>query len=618
MRHQVPSLALILGTALAAAPLLSAQTTFVDVAPARGVDKVNLGRGSAMVDLDGDGLLDLLCTSGYGGIVPGDHTVLQQQGNGNFTDVTTAWGFGPDSRETFSVVAADFDEDGDVDLYFANGGFTNFVPDQVMRNDLDGSGVFTDVSPLSGPLTTKAFGATALDYDKDGDLDVFVSNNAFMTPQPCNLLRNDGGMAFMDVSVAAGITHLGTYRHCGAGDYDDDGWTDMAAGNFIGPNRLYRNLGDGTFDELASSAGVASLHDNYGFVFADFDQDAQLDVFLPKWQPTPTATPTSFFLNDGDGTFTDVTTGAGTGFTTDMGHNVHDVDADGHPDVFIGTGWPPEEHDDILYRMLPDGQGGLTAIDDSAASGILANGPSRCHGVSFGDVDDDGDIDIYLNLGGMAHNPDSVEANALWLNQGNGNSWLAVDLDGQLSPNMPAGARTTVLTNSDREVHGHYRLGSGFGNTDSPSQHLGLAGDLGAKRLTIRWPSGIEQIVLNPPVQQRFSVVETGLIIEGDPAPGASLELRMCGPDQDVAELFIGTVPISQPMPAFGGILGILPPFVGPIPIPLGSDGIHESTEVLPNDPGLSGLTALAQAWVHPIGVSPGGALTNVVTLVFP
>ena len=310
--------------------------------------------------------------------------------------------------------------------------------------------------------------------------------------------------------------------------------------------------------------------------------------------------------------------GAGTGFTTDMGHNVHDVAADGYPDVFLGTGWPPEEHDDVLYRIEPDGQGGLLALDESVASGITAQGPTRCHGVSFGHVDDDGDIDIYLNLGGMAHNPDSVEANVLWANQGNGRAWVAVDLVGSLSPRHPAGARTTLVSSADRAIHKLYRVGSGFGNTDSHTQHLGLGDEHMAKRLIVRWPSGVTQVVYHPSVEQRFTVVETGLLIEGDPAPGADLALSLGGPAFHVAGLFFGFVPIEEPLPAFGGVLGILPPSIGPIAIPLGAKGVHRSVQTLPNDPGLTGLTLLAQAWIHSPGVSPGGTLSQVQALVFP
>ncbi|MCB9898461.1 MAG: CRTAC1 family protein [Planctomycetes bacterium] len=618
MSLRPPRVSLLLAL-LAASP--AAQTTFVDVAHAAGVDFLNLGRGAAMIDLDGDGRLDLVCGSGYGGTMPGDEKVYRQKADHTFDDVTAAWGFLPNSEDAFSVLATDLDDDGDVDVYFANGGFAANQANQLLRNDLDTLGSFTDVSATAGDadLTDIAFGTTALDADLDGDLDLFVSDNGSgATPGGVHLLRNDGALQFTEVTVAAGMDATGWFRHCGAGDYDNDGWPDVGAGNYTGANVLYHNDADGTFTNVAAKAGVLSPDQNYGFVFADFDNDGWLDVFLPKWQPQVSAVPTTFLLNAGDGTFTDVTDGMETGFHTDMGHNVADVDADGYPDVFIGTGWPYGAYKDILFLVRPDGLGGLIATDASAASGIEAVGETRCHGVAFGDYDEDGDVDIYLNLGGMSHAPDTAQANVLWQNQGNGNHWLQLDPRGVLSSRTPAGLHGELVVPGRDPVQRTLMVGSGFGNTDAPALHFGTGDASGPAEVRLRWPSGIVQTLLLPGIDTRHTVVETGLRLLGQVELGGLVTLQACGPAGQIAELMIGTQAAHLPLPKFGGYLELLPPLVGPLPVPLGPAGLLELPVPLPDDPALSGATISLQAWTHDPGGIAGSGLSNRIDLVFP
>lgn len=479
----------------------NAQLTFVDRAEETGTTNLSFGRGSAMIDLDGDGQLDIIA-----GNTDSRNEFFHQLPDHTFENVNVEWGIAPLERTTFGVLATDFDNDGDADVYFINGGFLDFQANRLLRNDLNVSGVFTNVSGASGAAggVARTFGGTALDYDRDGDVDIFLTVNE---AGPCMLLRNDGNLFFTDVSVSAGLFQTGAFRHCSSGDFNNDGWIDVAVGHFDAPNLLYRNNGDGTFTDVAASAGVQSPPKNFGLVLEDFDNDGWMDIYAPKWQKIATMN-SPLFHNDGDGTFTDVTAGSGMTGQTDMGHNTGDLDGDGYPDIYIGTGAPDFPADDILFLITPDGSGGLVATDVSHSSGITSNGPTRCHGMPFGDYDKNGFIDIYANNGGMGDLPETMEENFLWQNQGNDNGWTALRLTGVASNRSAVGTRSVAVTSSGREIHRYLDVGSGFANTDSPIQHYGIGLDGEIEHIEIRWPSGNRQFVPHPPLSRITDVTE--------------------------------------------------------------------------------------------------------------
>lgn len=612
-RLALPVLVLVLGSGLAG------QVTFVDVGGAAGVDVLNLGRGAAWADLDNDGLQDLILANGVG-TLGGLNSVLRHQPDHTFEEVGAAWGLPQDHVDTFSVLACDLDNDGDRDLYYGNGGFFGPQVNQLFRNDLSTSGVFTDMAAQSGdaPVDNINFGLGALDYDLDGDLDVFCSSNDRVFDQPCYLLRNDGALVFSDVSSAAGIdTLLAKWRHVGIADFDLDGYPDVGVGSYSGANALWRNNGDATFTDVAAAAGVDSPSNNYGFNFHDLDNDGWVDVFLPKYNLPAQIDPTTFLLNDGDGTFTDVT--ANTAHTVDMGHGMHDLDNDGYPDALLGTGFPGSALDDVLYWITPDGQGGIDITDGTAASGILAVGPTRCHGVAYADYDEDGDVDVLLNLGGMgAAIPGSPEESVLWENQGTSNHWIEVDLTGVLSPREPAGARVEVASSPTQSMYQWQHAVRGFGSGTPRFLHIGLGADPSIDAVRVRWPSGVTQTYLGAVAETRLALTETGMRLTGAVDLGATVQLDVCGGPGYVAELLLGTASASLPLPQYHGVLEVAVPFVGPFALPLDAQGQLSTPLPLPNDPLLSGNSIFMQAWVHEPGGSADSTLSNLIELAFP
>lgn len=595
-------------TLLAGPP--SGELLFLDRGAETNTDLVSFGRGAGTADLDGDGLPDFVATdSGT------SNSFLRQLPDHTFESANAVWGIAPVVQHSWGVLIADYDNDGDADVFFPNGGFWGPEPNQLLRNDLEPSGSFIDVSVAAGDVTEaeKNFGGTVLDYDRDGDLDAFLTTAG----GTCTLLENEGDLTFSDVSVAAGIVHTGPFRHCSAGDYDNDGWVDVGAGELV-RNRVYHNEGDGTFTEVGTQLGLASPNPagNFGLVFTDFDRDGWLDAYVPKYQENPTG-PSKVYLNQGDGTFVDVTQGSAITGQTDMGHDVGDLDADGSPDIYIGTGAPQATYDDVVFKITPGGSDALVATDVSSAWGLLESGPTRLHGMAMGDYDLDGDVDVYSCTGGPSHLAWTLERNCLWQNQGNANGWIALDLVGVLSPRTAVGARTSARTPSGHEAHDQVSVGRGFANTPSATQHLGLGAESAIDHVQIDWPSGVRQTLLAPAANQRLTVVETGMRMLGTPSPGGTVVLETCGPAANDSLLLYSFTSLSLPLPSFGGVLGLGLPFVVAGSFSLDAHGKHALELFLPDDPALTGATIWLQSWIHPPGATTGGVLSNTVSLTF-
>lgn len=604
---------MLLSLILSQIPLLD------DVAAAKGANVQTFGRGGAIADLDGDGRLDLI----VGNDGAWDY-VLRQKPDGSYEDVSLAWDVPDDGLRTWGVLAADFDNDGDVDLYYPAGGFDEPERNRFLRNDLNVIGKFTNVTDFcgaAGAVDDATFGATALDYDRDGDLDIFATVNVNIDrvpgpPASCHLYRNDGGLYFTEVSLAAGIVDLGDWKHCSSGDFDNDGWIDIAAGNMKGPNALYRNNGDGTFTNVAVAAGVSDPLRNFGMVLDDFNNDGWLDVYAAKYFMNPTR-PSGVYLNNGNGTFRDVTYSSGMGGQDDMGHNTGDLNGDSYPDIFVGTGHPFMANLDFLYMVEPNGNG-LRITDVSDASGIRSPGPTRGHGAPMGDLNGDGFLDFFAVNGGPFDLPSTIETCALFYNRGNSNTWIKARLTGVWSNRSAVGARLHAQRDDGKSTWRQVTCGKGFANTDAAEQVLSLGTAGGVTQLDVIWPSGVTQTILPVALSSTVDLVETGIRLASPSTvpTGSSFTLEACGKAGHTVTPWIGEFLAEIPAPHLGGMARLRRPAT-PLPsFTLGAGGTGSAMVQIPNDPNLAGRTFHVQAQiVDSVALPTDLALTNTVTI---
>ena len=413
--------------------------------------------GACAADYDNDGNLDLYVASF------GVNHLLRNRGAAVFNEVTVAAGVGDDKRGT-SCAWGDFNGDGLLDLYVTNYFLVtqdDRVPGVLYRNN--GDGTFTDITLATIDLETirvAGFGVSWLDYDNDGDLDLYLVNDFGHLTQPNVLLRNDGPhpekpWTFSDVSEISGADLEQFGMGLATGDYDNDGWLDVYATD-IGRNELLHNRGDGTFEDSTDAAGVGrpshpatDWHNvGWGALFFDFDNDADLDLYAVA------------------------------------GH----LDSEG-----IGDG--QDYQPNALFRN----EGGLVFADVSAGSG--ADDPRAGRGGVYFDYDRDGDLDLFIA---------NINQRPTLLRNENppGNRWILLRLVGGAGSNHDGiGARVTVQTEGRVQVR---ELGSGSSvhSNHSLALHFGLGTSTAVERIEVRWPSGQVQVLLDVTPNQELLIVE--------------------------------------------------------------------------------------------------------------
>jgi len=483
---------------------------FTDVAPALGIDSFSSAGGVVVDDFDNDGALEIL-TSNFDSC--GAMQLFRRGSDGRFHDQAASAGL-TGELGGLNLVQADYDNDGCKDVLVLRGGWEQPQRKSLLRNNCNGT--FTDVTVASGLASPATSTQTAVwaDIDNDGFLDLFVGNEN----RPSQLFRNKGNGTFEDIAPAAGVARTAFTKGVAAADYDRDGDVDFYLANLGGGNFLYRNNGNRTFTEVSDQAGVPGPERGFPTWFFDYDNDGWDDLLVSSYflsvdetarrylRRPPNAATMKLYRNLGNGTFADVTAQVGLDRVyMPMGSNFGDVDNDGYPDIYLGTGSP--SYAATVGAVLLHNREGRSFSDVTVSSGTgeLHKG----HGVAFADIDGDGDLDIVFKVGGAT--PGDAHAFRLFANPGHGRDWLGLDLVGAQTNRAAIGARIAVTVQGSGAARTVYRtVNSGGSFGASPlQQHIGL-GD-GAQRVDVEitWPvSRTTQRFSNVPRNQILRIRE--------------------------------------------------------------------------------------------------------------
>ena len=535
---------------------------FIDVAKSAGLTKEMVsgeadhvtyiveqnGAGCAFFDYDNDGWMDIFILGGrrLDGCVPGSSNRLYHNNqDGTFTDVTEKSGL-TDCGWACGVCVGDYNNDGFEDLFL-----TYYGQNRLYKNN--GDGTFRDVTKEAGllyPTTRFGSGCTFIDYNRDGLLDLFVSNyvdiDLATAPKPsldipnCNyegiptfcgptglaapqhfLYRNNGDGTFTDVSKESGVAAMrGSYGFTAvAFDADDDGWQDIFVACDATPSLLLMNNHDGTFREEGLLRGVAlgsggERLAGLGVGLGDYNLDGNVDLVKTHFQNQATG----LYRSDGKGDFEDVTAAAGLGLERrfiSWGTALVDLENDGYPDILVVTGtvYPelekvsakyPSHSPSLVFRS--DRNGRFIALGEEAGPGISAKHQSR--GAAFGDFDNDGDIDVLI----MNRNePPSLLRN----DAPPGNHWIKVRLEGTKSNRSALGSR--VLVHYDGKVQAQFLTSqSSFLSANDPRLHFGL-GKTKTVDIDVRWPTGASESFRGVAADQLVTILEGHGIVKSRP-----------------------------------------------------------------------------------------------------
>ena len=500
---------------------------FPNIAKDVGLDVLGLSGGVVLEDFNLDGDLDLMMSS-WG--LKDQMQYFVNNGDGSFSNKTKEAGLLGETGG-LNLRQADYNNDGYADVFVLRGAWLRQAgrhPNSLLRNN--GDGTFSDVTEEAGLLSFHPTQAAAWgDYNLDGLVDLFIGNeSATSSPHPCELYRNSGDGTFSNVAGAAGVANVGFVKAVAWGDYDNDGRPDLYLSRLMESNVLYRNAGprDGTwaFEDVSAASGADKHRPSFSTWFFDFDNDGWEDIFVASFpgfladslgqiaadymgSPRIALAP-AMFRNQRDGTFVNVTDELRLNrMMLVMGANYGDLDNDGYLDLYLGTG-EPYMTTLVPNRLYRNAAGRIFQnVTTSGGFGHLQKG----HGIAFGDIDNDGDQDVYAVMGG-AYAGD-VAYNALYLNPGNGNRWVTLQLEGVQANRLAIGARIRVVVESASGQRSAYvTVGSGgsFGSS-SVQQEIGLGDAQSIARIEIEWPGQRDkQIFENVSMDHAYRIRQGG------------------------------------------------------------------------------------------------------------
>ena len=464
---------------------------FRDIAKSIGLNAFLNAGGVVVDDFENNGLLDVVVTSQD---VCQPMQYFHNNGDGTFSDRTAQAGLS-DQLGGLNLVAGDYNNDGCIDLLILRGGWEFGMRKSLLRNNCNGT--FTDVTDQSGlgQSVTATQSAAWADIDNDGYLDLFIANEN----TPAQLFRNRGDGTFEDISHAAGIDRRAFSKAVTAADYDNDGFVDFFVSNFDGANFLYHNNGDRTFSEVSRQAGVREPIFSFSTWFFDYDNDGWPDLLVTDYPWSMNDVMRSYlhlparsermklYRNLHNGTFEDVTENVGMDRVfMPMGTNFGDVDNDGFLGMYLGMGNP--SLGTIAPHILLRNDNGKRFVDITDAAGL--GEVHKGHGVVFADFRRNGQEDILSSNGGAI--PAEKHVLRFFQNPGNGNDWINVKLVGVKSNRTAIGAKIQVtVQNPGGPAHSIWRTvgeTSSFGGNPT-EQHIGLGPTATITGLDVFWPA---------------------------------------------------------------------------------------------------------------------------------
>ena len=489
------------------------------------LDVISASGGAITEDFDNDGFIDIVTSSWF---LDDQLHYFHNNGDGTFTEQTEAANLNGITGG-LNLIHADYNNDGFRDIFILRGGWWNDygkLPNSLLRNN--GDGTFSDVTKSSGlfslyPTQTAVFA----DFNNDGWLDIFVGNETRRNTEkyPCELFISNADGTFSEQAQKAGVNLPVFAKVVVAGDYDNDGWMDIAISSQGQDNFLLKNVTGEKgkpvqFKDVSKQAGIVGPVKSFPLTFLDYNNDGWEDLIIFTYDAGVSDYDNAAYLlqqplkgevsvlykNNGDGTFSNLSGTSGIEVPmAAMGFNYGDVNNDGWIDLYVGTGTP--EYTSLVPNKMFLNNNGSDFKDITTAGGFghLQKG----HGIGFADLDNDGDQDIYEDMGGGYQG--AAFQGACYLNPGNDNAWITLMLVGTTANKDAIGARVKIVASlpdgTERSIYQTVRTGGSFGS-GSMQLETGLGKAASVKEVTIQWPGGATAVYTGLPVNTYVKIEE--------------------------------------------------------------------------------------------------------------